>query len=372
MRALSTALFALALICPLQGCSGDSGGDGGNTATDAMEGGAHGATGDGEATGDAATHGGDGAATGDAGSPGDDDAEAPTGDGSSPAPGDTAPAPSDAAPTPEDTIGPAPMDATTPPMDAEPWVEDTEEPTPNDATSPEDGGVAEEDAVCVPDCAGKACGSDGCGGSCGECGPEDWCVNDECVPVGGCIPNCTDKECGSDGCDGICGVCDAEEICKAGGVCGLPSSGSETCIDTYNCIAQCGTDALCAEDCVGQASDEALEELGVLSACQEGCPAQDMSCLMDICVGELAACAYEASGVASCLDMFTCLQTCDVIDAVCQNNCIELGSPEAQAQFMAIQLCLQVECPTQDNTCVQAAAGVGGACQSYVDACFAP
>lgn len=36
--------------------------------------------------------------------------------------------------------------------------------------------------VCVPDCSGKACGTDGCSGSCGTC-PE----GSTCTPDGGCI-----------------------------------------------------------------------------------------------------------------------------------------------------------------------------------------
>ena len=368
MRALTSTLLALALTCPFTGCASDSGDGGDDPSTDVSQGDGEGTTGDGVTGDDATTPQPDG---GDTDEPAPEDTTAPAPDGVGPAddvtpsPEDTPAPPMDAEPSPEDTTGPEPMDVA-------PGTENVIDPTPGDTTPAEDGGGAEEDAVCVPDCAGKTCGADGCGGSCGECGPEDWCVNDECVPLGGCIPNCTGKECGSDGCDGICGVCDLEEICKAGGVCGLPSTGTETCIDVYNCIAQCGLDALCAEGCAGQASEEALAELDVLSTCQQGCPAQDMSCLMDVCVSELAACAYEASGVASCMDMFTCLQVCDVTDATCQTTCIEQGSPEAQAQFMAIQLCLQVECPNQDTTCVQTAAGIGGACQGYVDTCFAP
>ena len=71
-------------------------------------------------------------------------------------------------------------------------------------------GLLDEDAPCVPDCAGKACGADGCGGVCGECAAEEWCVNAECVPLGGCIPSCSGKACGDDGCGGSCGECGLE------------------------------------------------------------------------------------------------------------------------------------------------------------------
>ena len=72
--------------------------------------------------------------------------------------------------------------------------------------------------VCVPDCQGKECGPDGCGGSCGECpGPQDFCMNDQCQ----CLPNCVGKQCGPDGCKGVCGECDdgfwcTDDDCKSG------------------------------------------------------------------------------------------------------------------------------------------------------------
>ena len=38
-----------------------------------------------------------------------------------------------------------------------------------------------EPISCVPDCAGKSCGSDGCGGSCGSCGSNQTCSDNQCV-----------------------------------------------------------------------------------------------------------------------------------------------------------------------------------------------
>lgn len=38
--------------------------------------------------------------------------------------------------------------------------------------------------LCAPDCEGKACGDDGCGGSCGSCGPALSCVEERtCAPI---------------------------------------------------------------------------------------------------------------------------------------------------------------------------------------------
>ena len=40
------------------------------------------------------------------------------------------------------------------------------------------------DAVCAPDCDGKECGDDGCGGSCGTCAPASYCGQGSCIETG--------------------------------------------------------------------------------------------------------------------------------------------------------------------------------------------
>jgi hypothetical protein len=39
----------------------------------------------------------------------------------------------------------------------------------------------QKDCPCIPNCDNKECGDDGCGGSCGQCGPEQGCQNHICV-----------------------------------------------------------------------------------------------------------------------------------------------------------------------------------------------
>ena len=70
---------------------------------------------------------------------------------------------------------------------------------------------------CVPQCDGKECGPDGCGGQCGHCKPGDTCKAGKCVK---CVPDCTGKECGDDGCGGSCGECEPNvTVCGANGKC---------------------------------------------------------------------------------------------------------------------------------------------------------
>ena len=73
--------------------------------------------------------------------------------------------------------------------------------------------------MCFPQCDGKDCGNDGCGGQCGDlagncAGAQEACVEGNCV----CLPACEDKDCGPDGCGGTCGDCGEGGLC-ANGVC---------------------------------------------------------------------------------------------------------------------------------------------------------
>ncbi len=64
----------------------------------------------------------------------------------------------------------------------------------------------------VPSCAGKVCGEDGCGTSCGDCLPGFGCQSGQCV----CMPNCQGKICGPDGCGNSCGDCLPGYGCQGG------------------------------------------------------------------------------------------------------------------------------------------------------------
>ena len=54
-----------------------------------------------------------------------------------------------------------------------------------DAADDQAGAPRSDAPPCEPDCAGRACGDDGCGGSCGQCDDGDPCTTDDCTN-GGC------------------------------------------------------------------------------------------------------------------------------------------------------------------------------------------
>ncbi len=110
------------------------------------------------------------------------------------------------------------------------------------------------DAPCIPACDGKACGPNGCGGTCGECSEGTTCEDTACVPVP-CEPVCA-VACGDDGCGGSCGSCLAEQECD-------PVAG---CVDVVETLGDtCGQaipieaiPALVAGSTLGATDDYAL------------------------------------------------------------------------------------------------------------------
>ncbi len=121
------------------------------------------------------------------------------------------------------------------PDSATPDTEDPEELVTVDDPGPTGDG-------CVPQCDGKECGADGCGGLCGFC-----VFGLTCSPAFKCKPNCTPacdgKQCGPDGCDGFCGSCPKNFQCGPDGKCYdvtcIPSCAGKVCGDD-GCNGSCG------------------------------------------------------------------------------------------------------------------------------------
>ena len=177
----------------------------------------------------------------------------------------------------------------------------------SDTVSPEDTSDdgSMKDVVtldgCDPLCAGKTCGPDGCGGFCGTCPMDQFCVDGECSTT--CTPVCDERECGDDGCGGYaCGVCADGWYCQAheciqgvcdplcddrqcgddgcGGSCGQCPYGSACsqgqCVCVPECLGKtCGPDG-CGSDCGACPADSECVE----GFCEGGC---DQSCAGKVC-----------------------------------------------------------------------------------------
>ncbi len=175
-----------------------------------------------------------------------------------------------------------------------------------DAVAPEPDQAVDETGPgpCTPQCAGRDCGDDGCGGRCGSCFDAQGGVAPElCIEGVCCHPQCVGRNCGDDGCGGTCGSCfDAQggvapELC-VGGVCQPPP-----------CQPYCGT-RNCGDDGCGGSCGSCFNAQGALAPelCQNGtccvpnCAARccgDDGCggsCPDLCSFEGLVCRTEACG----------------------------------------------------------------------------
>ncbi|MEC9072152.1 MAG: hypothetical protein VX938_07225, partial [Myxococcota bacterium] len=104
--------------------------------------------------------------------------------------------------------------------------------------------LCDSEPECTPQCDGKECGDDGCGGACGEgCGPDAICTEDGlCEST--CVPTCGDTGavCGPDGCGGSCGACEEGTGCDEAGQCTIILEDG-TCTSFF--ADQCGDDENC-------------------------------------------------------------------------------------------------------------------------------
>ena len=157
-------------------------------------------------------------------------------------------------------------------------------------------------APCKPDCSGKACGDDGCGGSCGSCPSGHTCsASGTCT----CVPDCSGKACGPDACGGTCGSCPGGKICTATGQCDDPpkTSCNGYCGD-YDPNDPCQCDAGCfpAGDCCQDVCTFCKADF-VSQCCTPSCAGK--SCGDDGCGGSCGTCpsgqSCNAAGQCQCV-----------------------------------------------------------------------
>jgi hypothetical protein len=202
---------------------------------------------------------------------------------------------------------------------------------------------------CTPECIGKKCGPDGCGGQCGQCPSGYVCDNwGSCL----CQPQCAGKECGN----GSCGSCKPGEVCNAWGF----------CLCTPKCDGkQCGPDG-CGGSCGKCPVGSVCTALGTCEStgpgqcgngkCQPGqgescetCP-QDCPCEDSCCeVHEFPGCNEPETMKCVCeMDPFCCEQ---MWDGLCVDEAIDMC--KAKCSGGCKPNCLNKECGSD---------GCGGSC----------
>jgi len=202
-----------------------------------------------------------------------------------------------------------------------------------DAADPGDM-ASEDDAdtpdICQPNCEGKECGDDGCGGSCGECTefPNSYCGNVKCL----CTIDCFEKECGDDGCGGSCGQCPQ----------GLSCSEDQTeCICQPDC-----TGKECGDDGCGGSCGECLEG----TTCAEGLcvPCVALGGLIEpeageICCGDLVS--TEGCGIGTECDSCCGPSLCECYGYY---KCLSCGDGACEYPYENPCACPQ-DCPWNCN-----------------------
>jgi hypothetical protein len=224
---------------------------------------------------------------------------------------------------------------------------------------------------CMVQCVDKACGDDGCGGSCGACTGQDTCnETGQCV----CQPSCAEENaCGDDGCDGDCGACQSGEswncemgqcVCQpscaeenpcgddgCGGDCGA-CTGQDTCNETGQCVCQpsCAEENACGDDgCDGPCGD-------LDGGCEEG-SACDPSTGQCACVPD---CDGKICGDNGCGG--TCGACAPGVDCVA-NQCVANCTPDCTDKECGSDGCngtcgdLDGGCPTNEWVVYQCEAG---------------
>ena len=199
---------------------------------------------------------------------------------------------------------------------------------------------------CVPDCDGRLCGEDGCGGSYGEC-----VAPLTCTPAGQCQGHARMGE-----------ACRASEECESG-LC-VQFGGGEG----YCSLLDCQGPA----DCVNQAAGEdalmcCAPGDGLGSWCEKimpgfACGDQDKTC----------GGSCEGQGDSACAPGHRCLYTdCGVCSHPCetQQDCLDCNS-SPDAAFMCVLIgggesfCLTLS----DNTCTASSqCCLGDVCSVYID-----
>ena len=200
--------------------------------------------------------------------------------------------------------------------------------------------------ACMPNCNGKTCGNDGCGGSCGNCDlgqtcnfPTGQCIAMSCTPeicndnnlctidgcdletqscehslkfcpagqtcnpstgqcIGVCIPNCDGKTCGNDGCGGSCGNCDLGQTCT-NGVC-VSTCSQSNCNDNNLCTndicINSGLGYICQHppvDCpAGQTCNPLTGQCIAMACTPEICNDNNL-CTIDGCDLETQSCEHS-------------------------------------------------------------------------------
>jgi hypothetical protein len=153
----------------------------------------------------------------------------------------------------------------------------------------------------------------------------------------------------------------------------VPPTGGDCDPVFLQCVEGC-QDQMCVQNCFnvtdGQTQSLYNDFQGCLQDAGMSCPQGDTTCLLTTCETEYNACfGAIPMGMASCGDIFGCLQSCGPMDQACTEACVESGTLAAQLQFSDVNSCffeaIDNGCAQDDPMCYNQA------CQTELAACQA-
>ena len=211
-----------------------------------------------------------------------------------------------------------------------------------------------DELTCTPECDGKVCGDDGCGGSCGSCPSGELCDAGACQS-GPCMPDCEGKVCGADGCGGSCGSCPESQFCTDAGLC-------EQGACTSDCEGKvCGDDG-CGGSCGMCPAGESCTDQGdcKVTSCTPDC--DDKVCGADGCGGSCGSCELGTICIAGTCTGGECTPDCS--GKVCGSDGCGgyCGSCQPELLCTAEGICVLPECTPDCSGKVCGADGCGGTC----------
>lgn len=188
-----------------------------------------------------------------------------------------------------------------------------------------------------------------------------------------CVPDCSGRECGSDGCGGVCGTCDRGSACSGGECVPRTTPGEFDCGGIIECVQECRTEE-CWERCISQGDPVAQDEfIEILVCLDEECARFEddedryQQCQEEQCGDVIRACYGVDTGTRSCGESFECIAGCS--DQGCVEECYFDATAGAQSQLDRLFACTERRCsdvgsPEEWFECAQ------DACAEPFDDCF--
>ena len=183
-----------------------------------------------------------------------------------------------------------------------------------------DEGLAD---TCQPSCEGRECGTNSCGGECGQCRAE----TETCSQTGQCVSH----------------PCSSSKDCPGALVCAKTIGQCVMCVGDEDCAegTECGGDHICHEITACQ-SDKDCKELGLV------CDKQDERCVQ--CLA-----AADCPGNRSCQDHYCIDAVCQAGETKCDGDDVLACAADGTGWGLALtctvsQFCQAGEC--QELTCI--------------------